>query len=281
MGTYKGNNGNLMQHWTLCEVLHIAQKQGVTDLNYIDAHTMAPLATRRTDWDPVFDSVRARLANGMSVYERAWDSLDPNMDGYANSAAFVTEVWKGDYSLLLCEIDRNTSDEIESWLSGVRKRQACKATELALSDWRRRFKNGLPSPTDVGLGSDSLTLLSFDPNMIGISTNKGLPKEKPWNMYPQDLELVANAVQALPGQVLLQLSTYTANGGNSQDDVAPLVDCRLGAYGFERVAKVRVNGHMMSLIYTRGIEQDSKWAAELGTLHKDFQSWIKLFLKKP
>ena len=30
MGTYKGNNGNLMQHWTLCEVLHIAQESGVT-----------------------------------------------------------------------------------------------------------------------------------------------------------------------------------------------------------------------------------------------------------
>lgn len=29
MPTCKGNVGNLMQHWTLCELLNIAQQRGV------------------------------------------------------------------------------------------------------------------------------------------------------------------------------------------------------------------------------------------------------------
>ena len=52
MPPYKGNKGNLMQHWTLCDVLRIAQRHH-SALNYIDAHAMAPLATRRTDYDPL------------------------------------------------------------------------------------------------------------------------------------------------------------------------------------------------------------------------------------
>ena len=44
MSTYMGNAGHLMQHWTLCKVLSIANNH-VTGLNYIDAHAMAPWAT--------------------------------------------------------------------------------------------------------------------------------------------------------------------------------------------------------------------------------------------
>ena len=41
MPDYKGNFGNLMQHWTLCEILRIANNHA-RGLNYIDAHAMAP-----------------------------------------------------------------------------------------------------------------------------------------------------------------------------------------------------------------------------------------------
>ncbi len=43
MGTYKSNAGNLMQHWTLCELLVIAGKH-TSELSFIDAQAMAPLA---------------------------------------------------------------------------------------------------------------------------------------------------------------------------------------------------------------------------------------------
>ena len=39
MGTYMGNVGHFMQHWTLCETLAAAQKH-YSGLNYIDAHAM-------------------------------------------------------------------------------------------------------------------------------------------------------------------------------------------------------------------------------------------------
>ena len=48
MGTYKGTSGNLMQHWTLCELMGIADEY-VPGLSFIDAHAMAPVCTR-TYW---------------------------------------------------------------------------------------------------------------------------------------------------------------------------------------------------------------------------------------
>ena len=93
MGTYKGNKGNLMQHWTLCEVLSIANRYH-SALNYIDAHAMAPLAKKRTGDDVVFDRVWDRLANGNSTYEKAWSALAPRpADSYPSSAKFVQHVW--------------------------------------------------------------------------------------------------------------------------------------------------------------------------------------------
>ena len=32
MCKYKGNDGNLMQHWTLCEMLTVAQRRGPSSL---------------------------------------------------------------------------------------------------------------------------------------------------------------------------------------------------------------------------------------------------------
>ena len=99
MSTYKGNAGHLMQHWTLCELLNIADER-VSGLSFIDAHAMAPLALTRTDHNVSFDRVRVGLPGRQSVYERAWDRLTPN-GGYPNSAAFVNRVWTREFSMLL------------------------------------------------------------------------------------------------------------------------------------------------------------------------------------
>ena len=48
MPTYKGNVGNLMQHWTLCAILDIADEH-VPGLNFIDGHSMAPISCVRTE----------------------------------------------------------------------------------------------------------------------------------------------------------------------------------------------------------------------------------------
>ena len=276
MGTYKGNKGNLMQHWTLCEVLHIAQKQGVTDLNYIDAHAMAPLATKPASPTQVFQRVQAKLPCRQSVYEKAWHTLASKpADGYPNSAKFVTQVWQDDYSLLLCEKEDSVADEVASWLSGVSRRQACKAAMPFRGDWRSRFNEGLPSPFDVGLGDDALTILSFDPNMYD---RNGPPKDpKPENMYPSDLHTVLEAVQGITGSILIQLSTYYANNANAQADVIGSVNSILKwKGGFDLTAIARADGNMMSLIYTRHVT----WAGELAVPHEEFGKWIKPYLKR-
>ena len=102
MPTYKGNAGHLMQHWTLCDWYKHAD-----GLNYIDAHAMAPLATERQVWAKMAAESRLPNLGDSAVAWRAWHQAHVcPRKGYPNSAAFVEQVWKGDFSMLLCEIDR-------------------------------------------------------------------------------------------------------------------------------------------------------------------------------
>lgn len=92
MGTYKGNAGNLMQHWTLSEILETAQRCGISELNYIDAHAMAPLAMPKNpaEIDPSFAQVKHNLPGQNSRYEKEWHHLvAQDQDEYPSSAAFV------------------------------------------------------------------------------------------------------------------------------------------------------------------------------------------------
>ena len=106
MPTYMGNVGHLMQHWTLCKIVQIAGEKGEPGLSFIDAHTMAPWATRRRYNNRVFNRVRdERLApNSETAYERAWHELlqeHGEEEGYPNSAAFVAKIWEGKFSLAM------------------------------------------------------------------------------------------------------------------------------------------------------------------------------------
>ncbi len=254
MATYKGNAGNLMQHWTLCELLTIAGRHAL-ELSFLDAHAMAPYAHKRTGADDRFDRVRAGLP-GQSIYEQAWYSLAQQRgDGYPNSAAFVREIWKGHSSLLLCEADGPTADEIDSWLNG--------SPELFRGDWRERFRMGLPDAP--------LTLISFDPNMYD---RHGPPKTpKPENMYPRDLYAVVDAVSGVSGGVLMQLSTYSANHANAQKDVCSSVNSILEEGRFTLAAVAPANGNMMSLVYSRNVA----WSNELANLPGRFEEWLSTF----
>ena len=48
MSSFKGNDGNLMQHWVIFEQLGVARKY-TTRSTCIDAHSMAPIAIQRTE----------------------------------------------------------------------------------------------------------------------------------------------------------------------------------------------------------------------------------------
>ena len=270
MGTYKGNAGHLMQHWTLCELLDIAGKKDTPGLNFIDAHAMAPLAEKPDDKPgysgPLFDRVRRNLP-GESVYEQAWHNLDPNGKGYPNSAAFVEKIWKGDFSMLLCEIDDATNEELKPWLANIGTLERCKRANLFPDDWRKRFDARLPGTFEVGLTDEALTLVSFDPNMYDRNGPPNAPK--PENIYPCNLRAVAAAVCGVKGGVLVQLSTYSAQNDNSQEAVISSVDLILVGGGFTRVAKVGYDGNMMSLVYARKVS----WSAELADLCVRFKEW--------
>ena len=268
MPTYKGNAGHLMQHWTLCELLVTANKH-TAGLNYIDAHAMAPLATEWQVQDELFDYVKnSSPSSGESAYELAWRQLAPR-DGYPNSAAFVEQVWKGDFSMLLCEIDRATCAEIEPWLQRVDDPDSCKATELFCGDWLSRFKKGLPSPADVGLADGSLTLVLFDPDMY----NRNWRPRNSRNIYPEDLETAMCKMDRLDGGVLIQLSTYNVNDNNPQGAVISSVNQIMVANDFQLLAVVPLDKRMMTLVYTRNVS----WAYELADLPDRFDKWLSMF----
>ena len=275
MGKYKGNVGHLVQHWTLCELLVIAGKKHTSGLSFIDAHAMAPLAKENHCKDAQFTRVEAGLSNNPeSVYEQAWHDLTPN-GGYPNSAAFVKKVWEGDFSLLLYETDCSTIKDLRPWCECVRELVRCKSAKVFPGDWRDRFDKGLPSPSEVGLADGSLTLLSFDPYMY--NRHRVIAKQKEGNLYPADIERALHAMRSPEGGILIQLSTYTANGNNPQGAVISSVNSILTASHFTLPGVVRVNNKMMSLVYARNVS----WSAELAGLPSRFEKWLSKFKCQP
>ena len=278
MPTYKGNVGNLMQHWTLCELLNIANRHyEIPGLNFIEAHAMAPIAHKRTednlDRRAPFNVVRAGLPGQLSAYERAWHHLAPR-GGYPNSANFVQQVWTRKLSLLLCEKDLHTIGALRSWLPRIQAQPNRRVATVCRCDWRKRFRLGLPTPADAGLPSESLTLVSFDPDLISWHPRpRRLNQEQGRSVYPEDLEEVRGQLAGFDGRVIIQLSTYSAQN-NREDLVARMVYDKLarGPNGFDHSATVRVDGHMRSMVYARGLNDD-QWTTQLGNLPEHFCCW--------
>ena len=287
MPTYKGNVGNLMQHWTLCELLNIAQDRGIPGLNFIDAHAMAPLARTKDSPDGRFNHVEARVQQPhepdhewASKYEWAWHHLAPSI-GYPNSAVFVQQVWQGDFSLLLCEINGPTIAELGPWLGQMNSSPRCTNAELFPGDWRKRFMQprGLPSPAEVGLHPESLTLVSFDPYWYDPTRDF----DDGGNLCPNDMVRLLDGIENVNGRIIIQLSTYFRGHNNEapQGVVIPQIDAALTTQGFAdgtvvTVPLARGNGDrqdMMSLVYARGL--DCQWLAQLQALPRRFTDWAQ------
>ena len=279
MATYKGNVGHLMQHWTLCEILRIAAENNVPGLNFIDAHAMAPWATERDQPNQQFNRVRDNLPQGGSVYEQAWQGLVPEqsrIDGYPNSAAFVhfllEELWNTNYSMLLCEKECRSADEILGWLFAVRRSPNCHQAKLFHGDWRDRFRRGLTPPLELGLPDNSPTLVSFDPYSYRIAPPP--PEHDDGWLYEADLNLVRESLAGIGGPTIIQLSTY-GGGNNPHDQVAQAVNAILqngqgGGHGnFEMIARVTEGNQMRSLVYTRNVD----WGNQLIDLPDAYEMW--------
>ena len=258
MPQFKGNEGNLMQHWVLCELINSVRNH-FTHLTYVDAHSMAPIANTRTSNNPKFDVVFKALPGRESLYEQTWNELSLGPGTYPNSANFVQRLWRlsGSCTMLLCEKDDEAVSLLRSWASQISGLDI----KIANEDWRNRFRKGLPKPS-------GLMFISFDPN---IYDRNGPPKQpRPENMYPTDLKLVLDTVNELNGEILIQISTYSANNGNPQDKVAASLDNLLKEGRFTRAARIKTDGNMMSLVYTR----DVVWAGKLKSLSDRFDNWF-------
>jgi hypothetical protein len=261
MPVFRGNVGNLLQHWVFCEILE-ALRNSADEIQLIDAYAMAPLANERPTLDRsthLFDCAQRDLPGARTAYERAWHCLAPSVRSYPNSANLLTRLWSGRYSLLLCEAEPTTADQLRLWAVEVRSLEKCARIEIAEGDWRRRFRQGLVSSADV-------TLLSFDPYMFdrhGSGRNLG-------NMDPGDFALLSTAVEPIQGSLVLQLSTFSANNDNRQTDVIEVMTSGLKASGLQLLGVVRADGNMMSLILGRNVGV----ASSLGALPRGFDSWL-------
>ena len=277
MSSFKGNDGNLMQHWVLCELLAVARKD-TTHLTFVDAHSMAPIAIERTEKKAnrsgKFDAVLEHLPGQGSSYEQAWQALSSERGTYPNSANFVLHLWRPPRvcsmlpnfvlhlwrpprvcSMLLCERDKQTVSLLRSWAD----EQGDGQIEIASGDWRRRFDDALPK-------QEGLVFISFDPYMF----NHHCRKKESGNMYPDDLDHLVDATRSYSKNILLQLSTYDTNDGNSQGLVRECIRSKLEPSGFEEVAIIKPNGKMMSLLYQRHVA----FSEELTALPGRFQKWF-------
>ncbi|MFL6263698.1 MAG: hypothetical protein ACJ76Y_28730 [Thermoanaerobaculia bacterium] len=263
MPTYKGNRGNLLQHWVLVELIGLLRKeaQPLERLCFFDAHAMSPFAVRSANpgqTGPEFDIVAANLPGQRSAYEQAWHELSQGRIQYPSSAVFVQHLWPRSLHLVMCEANKLAANDIAEWQRTLPTKTV---VELHRGDWRSRLNQGLPSDTSV-------YLISFDPYMF----DRHGPPAVLGNMYPIDIEHVGVSVLALEegAPIVLQLSTYSTKHANKQKDVVSTIEPLLKTAGLQLAANVRADGHMMSMVFTRNIPT----VADAG-LEQRFAAWIE------
>ena len=91
--------------------------------------------------------------------------------------------------------------------------------------------------------------------------------------------MVLHALANVDPPVIVQLSSYDANGGNTRDRVIARYDPIRAATGFDLSSVVLVpnNGHrddMMSMIFARGLNND-QWVDQLKNLPDRFADWLR------
>jgi hypothetical protein len=267
MPSYKGNRGNLLQHWVLAELTMMLQEsvQPEGPLCFIDAHAMSPYAVRNANPGQTaadFDRVAGRLPGQSTAYEQAWHALrSEGRCRYPSSASLVHHLWRGPLHLVLCEVDEDTANEIGAWQQTLGPDPG----KLHRGDWRVRFRHDLPA-------GPAAYLLSFDPYMFDRHGPPASPN--PGNMWPSDVLRVGAAVLDFADRpTVLQLSTYSANNANSQADVIKSIEPILAVAGLELAATVRADGNMMSLVFVRGVAQIRE--AQLPKLPQRFTAWLE------
>lgn len=272
MGMCKGNRGNLMQHWVLCELLHRLGHKDFRHLSLTCTHSMAPWSVpeRRADDNThycrrVFNAARVRpSADRSSVFETIWHSLAPNLAlPYPSSALFVYKFWKTHLSLGLCEASGPVADEIDGWLGTREVRERVAHSVLLRGDWRA----AATGPLFVNSDADCL-YVEMDPYRYDSRDRTVRKSENPATIYPEDLTLLANVLNKEERPVVLQLSSFSAQNGNKPEVIEASVRGVLEPHRFVFRDQVAVDGQMLSLVFTRNLTVGG------GPLQPDFAAWL-------
>lgn len=258
MPTYKGNIGNLLQHWVFVELVELLKGSHCNDLCYFDAYSMSPFAKRESNTKPnIFDEVKDQLSKKKSNFEIAWNELSNNYVEYPSSAMFLNHIWQKPLNLILCESDSASAKEIEDWKNGLGNNREF---EIWPADWKKRLILGLPE-------GNGAYFLSFDPYMF---ERNFVSKQKNGNMYTSDLAIIAKAITKISKPeipIIIQLSTYSANNSNSQTDVIDTITAELCSSGLQ-ISHVSADGNNMSLVLYQNID-----ASRIQALGNIFNNW--------
>jgi hypothetical protein len=202
--------------------------------------------------DRHFKSACSGLKNNQdqhSPYEKAWRALTGG-DGkpYPNSAALAVEIWKRKLSMLLCEFDPDKAQKINDWLGSqeVAARLDWKACHTG--DWRNRIGSAIDRP-----GSVDVLYVEQDPMVFSRSDLKKPRGKQRANVYPCDVRLLLSALREVRLPVVYQLSSFTANGGNTHPATIPILNNLLTEEKFILEARVAPDEAMISHVYSRGL----------------------------
>ncbi len=275
MGLCKGNRGNLMQHWGLCEILHRLNQQDGKHLLLVCTHSMAPWSVpeRRDDeatdrCRQTFTAARQRLARSRTtVFEDAWHSLSAYGGlPYPSSAVFAQHVWKKQLSLLLCEAKPLVANEIDGWLGTPEVQARLQNGTVHRGNWRNAFDGPLKAK------NAEIVLIEMDPMRFEHHPPDQCARtpERAADLFPEDIDRVRAAVQGLTIPVVIQISSFSANNTNPHHVVQAEIVNRLAPAGFVLQGRIMVGGQMLSLFFSRGVTLFGQGQNPEG----DFDKWM-------
>ena len=279
MGMCKGNLGNLLQHWVLCETLDLLMKSRFDHLHLTCTHSMAPWSvlepvdysskhSPRVHRRRYFDKVRNRSNQSQaSIYEECWSRCSVQQGvPYPSSAVFAFNFWRTKLSLSLCEADERTASEIDGWLRQMEIAERLSVGALYRGDWRDQ------------LAALNMQNILADVHVIELDPMQ-FDKRNPGNeqvrngaiLYPDDMGRIVEAVKNVKRPIVLQLTSYDVNNNNSLELTVPAMLAPLTAADFVLSARVSPNAQMVSLVLTRGL---TLWDTP-ESLGQQFNRWLQ------
>jgi hypothetical protein len=236
---------------------------------------MAPWAFPEREENPgacrsVFMSAGARLGISSEPcrFELAWKTLSVNNGfPYPSSAVFAAEEWKGSLTIVVCEADPRTADEIDGWLALPQQQSRFQHSILMRGDWR----SSLASPLLLRTSAECI-YVEMDPMRYDTRAEADRNSMDAASLYPDDIELLVQSLAGVDVPVVLHISSFS-----NQRNFMPLDNQRqslmgiLQPAGFNLESDVRVMQQMASFVFTRGCQLQG---AALGDSFNDWLSGI-------